>query len=136
MSTLASFELQLAIVAQLKQDSALLSSLGGDHVYDAVPARAAYPYIAYGPVSLRDWSNGSNAGQEHTISLACYSREPGFREAYGLSDAIIDSLENAALDLDDHKLVLLRFDTAEFRREPDPATTRALINFRALTEKL
>ena len=136
MSALASFTLQHAIIAQLKQDTALLALLGGDRVFDAVPAKAVCPYLSYGPVSMRDWSTGSNAGQEHFISISFYSRQPGFREAYALSDTVIESLESAELELDGHKLIFFRFDTAEFRRENDSLTTRALISFRALTEKL
>jgi hypothetical protein len=136
MSVLASFTLQHAIVAQLKADSALLALLGADRIFDAVPAKAAYPYLAYGPVTMRDWSTGSSSGQEHFISLNIYSRQPGFREAYALSDAVIEGLENAMLEVDDHKLVLFRFDAAEFRRQNDALTTRALVSFRALTEKL
>lgn len=136
MSLLSCFTLQQAIVAQLKADSALLALLGDDRIYDAVPSRAAYPYLAYGPVTVRDWSTGSNAGQEHFISLGIYSRQPGFREAYALADAMTASLEGASLTLTGHKLVLFRFDAAEFRREPDPNTSRALVSYRALTEKL
>lgn len=136
MSALASFTLQHALIAQLKADSGLLALLGADRVYDAMPSKAVYPYLAYGPVTMRDWSTDSNSGQEHFISLSIYSRQPGFREAYALSDAVIDSLEHASLSLDGHKLVLFRFDAAEFRREADALTTRALVSFRALTEKL
>lgn len=135
MSQLACFELQQAVVAALKDDDDL-AALVDERVFDSVPARAAYPYLTYGPVLLRDWSTGSNAGQEHAVSLTLYSRQPGFRECYAMTDAITACLDQASLDLTGHKLVSLRFDTAEFERETDTLTTRAVVTFRALTEKL
>ncbi|MES2905717.1 MAG: DUF3168 domain-containing protein [Pseudomonadota bacterium] len=135
MTALASFSLQQAVVTTLKANSALQALLN-DRVFDVVPVRAAYPYLAYGPVNLRDWSTGSNGGQEHGVSISVYSQQPGFREAYSIADAIVAALEAAALTLSGHKLVLFRFDTAEFRRETDTLTTRGVVTFRALTEKL
>lgn len=135
MTALASFSLQQAFFSTLKANEAMIG-LVGTRIYDAVPARALYPYASYGPVSLRDRSDSSNSGHEHIVSIAAYSRQPGYREAYALADAITEAIDATTLNLSGHKLILLRFDNAEFVREADSLTTRALVTFRALTETI
>lgn len=127
--------LQQAIMARLNADPALSGLTAAGHVFDRVPPRAAYPYVAYGPVTVRDWSTGSGPGHEHIVTIAGFSREPGFREAYGLVGALTALLDQASLALTDHHLVLLRFDAADFRREADGLTSKGSATFRALTEQ-
>ena len=136
MGTSAAWSLQQAIIACLKTNQTLRQLAGGDHIYDAVPARAAYPFVTFGPLTLRDNSTGDSIGHDHIFTLTAYSRSPGFREVYALADAITRALIGAQLQLTGHRLVLLRFETAEFRRETDTQTSRAAIIFRAISEPI
>ena len=135
MTAFPAFALQSAIVAALKA-SAPLSAFVGQRIYDAVPSHALMPYLTYGPLTLRDWSASAFDGCEHLISLNIYSKTPGFRETYALTDAVVQCLHEAELTLGEHALVQLQFLSADLGREADTLTTRGLISFRALTHHL
>ena len=49
-------------------------------------------------------------------------------------EAIEAVLDDAALALDGHALVNLRFEMAEARRDPDGITWHGVMRFRAVTE--
>jgi hypothetical protein len=126
--------LQHALISALRADASLRALLGGERVYDALPARLVHPYLAYGPTSVRDWSTGSGSGHQHLVTITAVSREPGFRQVYALVDVLVAAVERATLTLDDHRLVLIRFETSEFRRDGDGLTSRGAATLRALTE--
>lgn len=126
--------LQKAVIAALRGHAGLAAIVPPDRVYDAVPARSLYPYIAIGPISVKDRASGGAPAHEQRISFTAFSRSPGFREAYALADAVSAALDGAGLALEGHHLTLLHFDSAEFRREADALTSRAILSFRALTE--
>lgn len=134
MAVPAAWALQQALIVRLKASQALRTALGGDRVFDAVPSRPAYPYIALGTHTLRDFSSGDSFGQEHTLTFTAYSRSPGFREAYSLADLVSRILTAPALSLTGHQLILLRFVSTDIRRESDALTSRATITFRAISE--
>ena len=49
-------------------------------------------------------------------------------------DAVEGALNDAALTLDGHALVNLRFEFAETRRDPDGITYHGVVRFMAVTE--
>lgn len=128
--------LQQACVATLKANPGLRSMLGGERVYDAPPSRPTYPYVLIGPHTLRDFSSSDSFGKEHILTISAYSRGAGLREAYALAETISAALTIATLSLTGHHLVLLRFDTADIRREADALTSRASLTFRAISEPI
>ena len=128
-----SFALQKAVVAALIVDAAV-GGLIADRIYDAPPRDAAFPYVTVGQTSLADWSTGSEEGAEHRLVLHAWSRERGKRQCYEIMDAIEATLHDAALVLDGHALVNLRFEFAETRRDPDGITYHGVMRFRAVTE--
>ncbi|HVY20474.1 MAG TPA: DUF3168 domain-containing protein [Bauldia sp.] len=128
-----SLALQKAIVAALIGDSAV-GALIGDRIWDAPPRDATFPYLTIGQVNTTDWSTGSEDGAEHQLTLHAWSRERGKRECYAIAAAVEATLHDAALTLQDHALVNLRFEFAETRRDPDGITYHCAIRFRAVTE--
>jgi len=128
-----SLALQKAAVVALVADAAV-GALIGDRIYDAAPRDAQFPYLTIGETRLADWSTGTEAGSEHRLTLDVWSRERGKRQCYEIVQAVIAVLHDAALALDDHVLVNLRFETADIRREADGITYHALMRFRAVTE--
>ncbi len=125
--------LQKAIVAALVADTAV-GALIGDRIYDATPRDATFPYLSIGQVNTADWSTGSEGGAEHQVTLHAWSRERGKKECYAIAEAVEAALHDAALTLDGHALVNLRFEFAETRRDPDGITYHTAIRFRAVTE--
>jgi hypothetical protein len=132
----ASWALQKAIHAALTSDPPLLALLGGPRVWDDVPRGAAFPYVTFGPSATRDWSTGGEPGDEHAITLHVWSQAAGGKEAQEIIGAIRAALHDQALVLGAHRLVNLRQESAETRREADDELYRGTVRLRAVTEPI
>jgi hypothetical protein len=127
-------ELQKAVFAALANDAALLGALGGAKIYDDAPVHAGFPHITFGLTSVYDWSTSTESGTEQLFTLHVWSKAHGKAEALKIMEAARAVLDDAALTLDGHHLVSLRFDFAEVRFEDDLIVYHGLLRFRALTE--
>lgn len=128
--------LQKALYATLTANAGVTSALGGPRVYDDVPSRTEFPYITFGQSTARDWSTGTEPGREHTITLHVWSRARGRKEADDVMAAAEAALHDAALTLDGHRLINLRHEFSDARREPDGETVHGIARYRAVTEPL
>lgn len=132
----ASEALQQAFHQALVADAGLLALLGGARVYDDVPARGEFPYITFGQSVERDWAAGSEDEREHTITLHVWSRARGRKEAQAILSSARRVLHDAALVLDSHRLINLRHEFSEARRDTDGETFHGIARFRAVTEAI
>jgi hypothetical protein len=132
--TTATAALRAAIHDALVADAALTALLGGPSVFDEPPRDAGFPYVTLGEARIADFSTGTDAGEEHQLTLHAWSRQGGHREAHMIAGALLQALDDAPLTLADHRLVNLRFAVADVRREADGRTYHALVRFRAVTE--
>lgn len=132
--TSTSFELQKALVAKLSSDAGVTTLLGGARIYNDVPRGAALPYVTIGESIVRDWSTGSEGGHEHLLSIIVWSRAKGEREVHRILSAIEAALHDAALPLNRARLINLRHEFSEIRRDADGETSRGLMRLRAVTE--
>jgi hypothetical protein len=132
----AGWDLQKAVYAALAADASLTALLGGTAVYDAAPQDAGFPYVTIDQTQIRDWSTGTEPGAEHMLTLHVWSRYAGKYEAYAISDTIREALDGAGLSLEDHRLVNLRHQWSELKRDPDGETQHGVLKFRAVTEPL
>jgi hypothetical protein len=130
----AGFELQKAIFLSLTTDTALTALLGGGRIYDNVPRGAEYPYVTFGQISSRDWSTGTDEGEEHGVTLHVWSEAAGRRQTQSIVAALRDRLHDAALSLATHRLVNLQHEFSEVRREAGGEGHRGIVRFRAVTE--
>ena len=130
----AGWDLQRAVYGALAGDATLVALLGGPHIYDDVPQRAAFPFVTIGRSELRDWSTGTDPGTEHQLTVHVWSRVAGRREVHEILGALADILHEASLSLTDHVLVNLRQDFSEVRRDPDGKTYHGIMRLRAVTE--
>ena len=101
-----------------------------------MPRGATFPYVTFGITSDRDWSTGSEPGSEHIVSLHVWSRAAGRHEAAAVLDAIAIALHDASPPLTGYRLVNLRREFSEVRRDPDGETWHGLVRFRAVTEPM
>jgi hypothetical protein len=131
--THAALALQRAALAALAADAAV-AALVGDRIHDAAPRAAAFPYVSFGEGTVRDWSTGTEEGAELRLVLHAWSRERGKRETWAILEALKAVLHDAALELEDHRLVNLRFEFADAAADPDGITWHGVIRFRAVTE--
>lgn len=128
--------LQSAIIATLAADTALTTLLGSARrIFEAPPPGTPLPYVLYGPVATRDWSTGTDAGAEHTLTITVRAHASGRTLAHDIADRIRALLHDRSLALAGHRLVNLRQQTLEVRREKDGQTTASL-RLRAVTEPL
>ena len=136
MSTNSSVALRAAVHDALISNVGLTSVLGGQKIYDEPPRSASFPYVTLGEARIADFSTGSEAAQEHQLTLHAWSRQGGHREAHIVTGALMQALDDAPLTLSGHHLVNLRFAVADVRREADGRTYHALVRFRAVTEQI
>ncbi|KAB2849263.1 MAG: DUF3168 domain-containing protein [Hyphomicrobiaceae bacterium] len=134
MADTASWSLQKAIFAALSSDGLLVGLLGGARIYDDVPQKAALPYITFGQTSARDWSTGTEAGEEHTLSLHVWSEAAGRREVHAILGELKRTMAVTPLALAGYRLVNLTLEFPEARREADGETYHGLARYRAVTE--
>jgi Protein of unknown function (DUF3168) len=132
----AGWDLQKAVYAALAADATLTTLLDGPAIYDAAPQDAAFPFVVIDQTQIRDWSTGTEPGAEHMLMLHVWSRYAGKRAAYAVADAIRAALDGALLSLDDHRLINLRHQYSELKRDEDGETQHGVLRFRAVTEPL
>ena len=123
-----------AIRDRLVADAALTARLGGPKIFDETPRQAETPYVTFGEAAARDWSGDESAGHQHALSLQVWSREAGDLEALEIAALIHDALDDAALTLSGHRLILLRVTAQEAARPGRDALRRVALRLSALTE--
>ena len=125
--------LQSAVFARLSGDASL-SALVRGQVHDALPPGVLPPlYVALGPETVRDRSDGTSAGAEHDLTVSVVSHADGFAGAKKAAAAICDALLAADLPLSRGRLVFLRFVRAQAARASGGAR-RIDLTFRARVE--
>lgn len=130
----ASWSLQKAIHQVLTANAAVLSQLGGPHVWDHVPRGAGFPYVTIGATTERDWSTGSDTGGEHVLTLHVWSKAAGRREAESIAGELRSALHDQPLALDGYRLVNLRHELTDTRRDPGNELYHGVVRLRAVTE--
>ncbi|HUS97215.1 MAG TPA: DUF3168 domain-containing protein [Hyphomicrobiaceae bacterium] len=132
----AGWALQAALHAALVANAPVTTLLQGDHIYDHVPRGRAYPYVTFGQTTERDWSAGNDRGQEHIVTLHMWSQARGRSEAQAIMEAMRGGLHDQAIALAGHRLVNLRHEFSEVRRDADGETFHGIVRLRAVTEPL
>ena len=134
--TSASWALQQSIYQAVTTDVDLTGLMGTPRLYDDVPQGADFPYLTLGQSTVRDWSTGTDAGEEHVLTLHVWSRARGRGETHEIMGALRTALNDRVLPLSGHRLVNLRHELSEARRDPDGETYHGIVRLRAVTEPL
>jgi hypothetical protein len=127
--------LRKAIRAYLLADADFAAALG-QKLYDEAPSGGEPPYALFGEAQLRDWSADLSPGAEQLFAIGVTSTMRGLSEALELAQRIAELLDEAALNLQEHRLIDLRFLSMETRREQNGRFARVNLRFRATTEYL
>lgn len=127
--------LRAAIRARCLPDAALAAAMGGVAKLSDEPPRGEAPvYGLFGESSCRDWSDTGGRGHEQEVTLVVWAK-PGSAASGLLAAARLgDLLDDAALDLDGHRLVALTLLAVETDREPDSRLARVTLRLRAVSE--
>lgn len=125
--------LRKAIRAYLLADAGFAAALS-DKLYDEAPRGVEPPYALFAEAQLRDWSADLSPGAEQFFTIAVTSTMRGLSEALELTQRIATLLNEAPLVLQDHRLIDLRFQSMETRRDQNGRIARVNLRFRATTE--
>ncbi len=137
MSRLSCLALRSALRALLAQDATLAAMGGAGLIHDDAPRNAALPHLAFGETRWRDWSSATDRGGEEFLTLDIWSDYQGSREALELAERIAQVIESAthiaAVGL---RIVSLRVEALDLRRENGGRLMRASLRLRAVTETI
>lgn len=112
---------------------AQVGSVNG-RVYDEPPPKEAFPYLTIGDGQTVPDKAGCIDGAENFIDVHIWSRRPGWVEAKALAWKVKETLDDADLALDGHRLIDLQYQSVQYLRDPDGLTRHAVVTFRAVTE--
>ncbi|MBG0794385.1 DUF3168 domain-containing protein [Methylocystis sp. H62] len=135
MSVSPVIALRKAIRAYLLADAGFAAAFG-QKLYDEAPHGTEPPYALFGEAQLRDWSADLSPGAEQLFTIGVTSTTRGLSEALELAQRIADLIDESPLNLQDHRLIDLRFLSMETRREQNGRFARVNLRFRATTEYL
>ncbi len=130
----ASWALQQSIFATLSADTAITALIGPSRIFDDVPQKSAFPYLTLGQSSVRDWSTSTERGDEHLLTLHVWSRADGRRETHEIMGAIKSALHDRTLQLNGHRMINLRHEFSDARRDPEGDIYHGIVRLRAVTE--
>lgn len=130
----ASWALQTSVYAALSANALLTTQLGGPKVFDDVPPGTAYPYVTLGESIARDWSAGDEPGLEHILTFHVWSRAKGRKGVHEIMGTVHATLHDQQLTVAGHRLINLRHEFSEARREADGETYHGIMRYRAVTE--
>ncbi|MGY6251611.1 DUF3168 domain-containing protein [Bosea thiooxidans] len=129
----ATLPLQAAVVAALKAH-APLTALVGAKVYDRVPANTVPPYVTItGWQEIEDGTDCMDAS-EVFFDVQCFSAAVGRPEAARIAGAVKDALHRLAPATAGCGDTEILYRGTQYFTESDNATTRAVVNFHALTD--
>lgn len=134
MAASAVWALQQSIYQALAGNAEVVDVLGGAKIFDDVPQSASFPYLTFGQSIERDWSTGSERGCEHTLTLHVWSQAGGRKQTHEIIEKVRAALNDAPITVEDHKLVNLRHEFSEARRDEDGETYHGIVRYRAVTE--
>lgn len=123
-------DLQDAIIHWLKNADDV-TALVGDRIYDRVEKNAPFPYISIGPADQINEIADCFDIATVTIQIDCWSQKPGFYQAREVAKAVIDTLHDREIVLDDNALVSMTLVTNRSMRDPDGLTSHSAITFTA-----
>jgi hypothetical protein len=128
-------DLQKAVFDRLSNDSAIVSLVGEDAIYDRLLESEAFPYIAIGRASYSDWSTSSDEGAEIVLTIHIWDRAHSRERIIDILDKATEALK-PDLVLEDHRTVVQTIEFSEVRREPNSQDFHGLARLRVKLEAI
>jgi hypothetical protein len=128
-----SLPMQAAIVARLKANGAVSAIVEG-RVFDAVPTRAAKPYVNLGQPQVIPDKATCVDGAEVSYPVHGWAEGPQSVEIKQLGAAVVAALDEIELTVTGHRLVVFELEQLQYLDDPDGITKHFVAVFRALTE--
>ena len=135
MSSDSQWPLQQAVYGALTGDAAVQALLGNPaRVFDHVPQDSAFPYVVVGEATSGPFDTKTEDGLDQTLTIHSWSRYRGLKETKEIMAAVTGALDQQALAVSGHDLVLLRFTFGTTVLDPDGLTRHGVQRFRAVTQ--
>ena len=135
MSSDSQWPLQQAVYGALTGDAAVQALLGNPaRVFDHVPQDSAFPYVVVGEATSGPFDTKTEDGLDQTLTIHTWSRYRGLKETKEIMAAVADALDDQALAVSGHDLVLLRLTFGATVLDPDGLTRHGVQRFRAVTQ--
>ena len=139
MSRSGLLPVQQALYAALVADVSFMALVSG--VHDAVPRRAAKPYVTMGESTEIPYNTFGKIGHEDTVTLHVYTEDDGAASGKAAGLAIVERLlavlDGARLVVQGHDTVLCNFEFTNTIEQSDDAglTYRNFpVRFRIVTQ--
>ena len=124
-----------AVHVQLAGDAVLTGLVGASGIIDRLLPRPVLPCVAFGEIDSRDYSTGSERGEEHFLTIEVWSEEGGRKLAQDIAVRVLALLDDAPLALGGGiALVSLFFRNSRSVRQTKSKQFLTEIRFRAVTE--
>ena len=135
MSSDSQWPLQQAVYGALTGDASVQALLGTPaRVFDHVPQDSAFPYVVVGEATSGPFDTKTEDGLDQTLTIHTWSRYRGLKETKEIMAAVTGALDDQALAVSGHDLVLLRFAFGTTVLDPDGLTRHGVHRFRAVTQ--
>nr|WP_321463381.1 DUF3168 domain-containing protein [uncultured Cohaesibacter sp.] len=134
MTELASRALEQSLLDYLKSDATLIALLGGLRLYDEPSRNARFPYLTVITSYSRDWSTGTEVGEEHRIIITAWTASEDKARQQSIFARLQELLTDPALVLADHILVNLQTERIELRPDRKNHLLQGVMQIRAVTE--
>ena len=135
MSSDSQWPLQQAVYAALTGDASVQALLGNPaRVFDHVPQDSVFPYVVVGEVTSGPFDTKTEDGLDQTLTIHSWSRYRGLKETKEIMAAVTGALDQQALAVSGHDLVLLRLTFGATVLDPDGLTRHGVQRFRAVTQ--
>ena len=131
---LAARSLEQSLFAMLKADTTLTGLLGGAFLYDEPRRDHAFPYLTLLTAYSRDWSTGTETGDEHRLMITVWTASEDRARQQDLLAHLQSALADPALTLTGHRLVNWRIERAEIRPDRKNRLLQGVLQIRAVTE--
>ncbi|MGY6251640.1 DUF3168 domain-containing protein [Bosea thiooxidans] len=129
----ATLPLQAAVVAALKAH-APLTDIVGQKIYDRVPPNTLPPYVTItGWQEIEDGADCMDAS-EVFFDVQCFSAQVGRPEAARIAGAVKAALHRSSPATAGWAETEIIYRGTQYFTESDGTTTRAVVNFQALTD--
>lgn len=131
------YEMLVAIVAALAADSSVLAIVGADatgaKVYSASPGEVTAPYVVVGDVTSLDYPMSAMDGQEHTVTVHCWTEQESKAQVLRLMAAVRAALHDRPPRMSAGDFVNLRCEFGQTLADPDGRSMHGVLRFRAVT---
>ena len=112
-----------------------MTALISTRIYDPVPPVPTFPYVSIGPDDVVTDDADCITGFEITVQLDVWSREPGYKQAKTIADAVRVSLHGYEFTLSANAAVLFEHRVTRNFRDQDGLTNHSAMTFTGFVEK-